>query len=377
MTLRRQCRRSGNILVMTAFMMIGMMAVLAFAIDLGYLYVAKAELQRTADAAAMAAAWELLDDRAVFGNESGTQTNERARAKAVQYAAYNRILTHEPGLAEDDVTVGYLSNPWDASETISTSGAGYNAAKVRVQRTHGQNGAVPMLFGKVLGADDTALEAEAVAVTMNNFGGFRASAGSPNLDLLPFALDEETWNDLMAGVGDDAWSWDSDTQTISAGADGTLEVNLYPQGTGSPGNRGTVDIGSSNNSTADITRQIMQGVSPADLAFHGGKLEFDANGELTLNGDTGISAAVKDNLTAIKGKPRIIPIFREVTGPGNNAEYTIVMFVGVRILDVKLTGSMSSKRVIIQPAKVLAHGGIPRTDTQYSYYVYSPVWLVR
>jgi hypothetical protein len=66
-----------------------------------------------------------------------------------------------------------------------------------------------------------------------------------------------------------------------------------------------------------------------------------------------------------------------VNGPGNNAQYTIVKFVGVRLLNVKLTGSMSSKRVIIQPANVIARGGIPSPDPGKSYFLYSPVWLVR
>lgn len=373
----RRNRRSGNILVLTAFLMIGMMAMLAFAIDTGYLFVAKTELQRSADAAALAAGWELLDDSVVFGNESPAQTDARARQTAAQYASFNRILTKEAALADNDVTVGYLSNPWNAGESINPNGSGYNAVRVRIQRTSAQNGAVPMLFGRVLGRDHTALEADATAVLMNNFGGFRLSAGDGNLDLLPFALDVETWTALMNGVGDDDWTWDPECKEVHSGGDGVLEVNLYPQTTGSPGNRGTVDIGGSNNSTADISRQILEGVSPSDMAHHGGKLEFDANGELELNGDTGISAGVKDELDAIKGQPRIIPIFSQVQGPGNNAQYTIVQFVGVRIMDVKLTGKMSGKRVIIQPAKVVVRGGIPRTDAQYSHYVYSPVWLVR
>jgi hypothetical protein len=335
-------------------------------------------VQRSADAAAMAAAWDLIADDAVFGNESNAQTDQRARATAAQYAGFNRILTNSPALAGNDVTVGYLSNPWDAGEAIDPAGSGYNAVRVRVQRTPGQNGAIPMLFGRVLGVDETPIEAEAVAVTYANFGGFQLSAGSDtNIPILPFALDLETWAALLNGVGSDNWTWDADTGTISPGADGVLELNLYPQGTGSPGNRGTVDIGSANNSTADIARQILEGVNASDLAYHGGKLELDESGELDLNGDTGISAGVKDELASIQGQPRIIPIFSQVVGPGNNAEYTIVQFVGVRILDVKLTGSMTSKRVIVQPAKVVTRGGIPRSDTQHSYYVYSPVWLVR
>jgi hypothetical protein len=164
---------------------------------------------------------------------------------------------------------------------------------------------------------------------------------------------------------------------VTIGGDGIKEVNLFPQGTGSSGNRGTVDIGSSNNSTSDIARQIVDGITPADLAHHGGELTFDDDGELHLNGDTGISAGVKDQLTSIIGKPRIIPIFNQVVGPGNNADYTIVKFVGVRVMGVKLTGSMSSKHVTIQPCNVIAKGGKYQPGATGSQYIYSPVWLVR
>ena len=86
---------------------------------------------------------------------------------------------------------------------------------------------------------------------------------------------------------------------------------------------------------------------------------------------------MKDALEAIKGKPRIIPIFRTLTGNGNNAQYGIVAWVGVRILDVKLTGSNNSKRVIIQPANIVTKGGIPNDTGQSSWYGYSPVKLIR
>ena len=109
-------------------------------------------------------------------------------------------------------------------------------------------------------------------------GGFRIPSDGGNLGILPFALDEDTWNDLIAGNADDDWHWDEETETISSGSDNVLEVNLYPQGTGSPGNRGTVDVGSSNNSTNDIARQILHGASPEDLEHIGGKIELDENG---------------------------------------------------------------------------------------------------
>jgi len=370
--------RKGNILVLTAFMMVLLFGLLAFAVDLGYLHVARTELQRSADAAAMAAAWELIDEDALFGYGDAENTAEAARATAAAYALLNRVTTQSPWLAQQDVLVGYLANPFDpAQEFVLDSGNPPNAVQVRVRKTADQNGAVPLFFARALGTADCSLEAQATAALLANLGGFGSRADGGNLEILPFALDLDTWQDLLDGLGTDDWTWDTELAEIRSGPDGILEVNLFPQGTGSPGNRGTVDIGSNNNSTADIARQIVEGISPADLEYHGGKLEFDENGELDLNGDTGISAGVKDELASIKGQPRIIPIFSQVTGPGNNAMYTIVAFAGIRIMDVKLTGNMSGKRVIIQPAVIVAHGGIPAPGDQTSYFVYSPVWLVR
>jgi hypothetical protein len=182
---------------------------------------------------------------------------------------------------------------------------------------------------------------------------------------------------MLDGTGSDNWTWNPETGEVEAGSDGILEVNLYPEGTGSSGNRGTVDIGSGNNSTDDIARQIIEGLAPSDLAYHDGSLELNEYGELPLNGDTGISAAVKDELLSIVGEPRIIPVFKEVIEPGDNAEYTIVRFVGVRVMAVNLNGSMSSKHVTIQPAQIVAKGAIPGDGTSTSRFIYSPTWLIR
>ena len=66
-----------------------------------------------------------------------------------------------------------------------------------------------------------------------------------------------------------------------------------------------------------------------------------------------------------------------MSGNGNNSIYTVTGFVGVRIMYVKLTGSMSSKKVVIQPAVVVDDAILPAPSTGGSYYVYSPVSIVR
>lgn len=376
--------RRGAVAVITAIFCVILLGMVAFALDLGYIVAVRTELQRSADAAALAAAADLVPADLQVSNLNPTQWVANARNSAAAYAASNWVGMKSPAVDQNasnapsgDVLVGYL-DPGAPAEFDFTTLDQYNAVKVRVRRTTDQNGQVPFFFGRVFGLEGIDTWSTATALVTKNFGGFSAPGDGGNLDLLPFALDEDTWNWMMNGGGSDNWTWDSSDKAIHSGSDGVREVNLYPQGTGAPGNRGTVDIGSSNNSTADISRQILEGVSPADLDHHGGSLEFDDQGELFLNGDTGISAGVKDELAAIRGQPRIIPIFRAVHGPGNNAEYTIVKFAGIRIMAVKLTGSMSSKYVTIQPAKIKARGGVPGPATPLtSYYIYSAPRLVQ
>ena len=108
------------------------------------------------------------------------------------------------------------------------------------------------------------------------------------------------------------------TNTISLGNDGVPEVDIYPDANSNlpPGNRGTVDIGSPNNSTNDLKRQIVYGVNANDLAFFpNGVLKFNEQGFLYLNGDTGISAGIEASLKSIIGEVRAIPIFIDVSGP--------------------------------------------------------------
>ncbi len=207
--------------------------------------------------------------------------------------------------------------------------------------------------------------------------GFQIPSGSSfKIGMLPFALDIETWQALQAGNAADQYTYDSTQGSVSPGPDGIREVNLYPQGTGSPGNRGTVDIGGANNSTADIARQIIEGISTHDLQELGKPLALNADGILELNGDTGISAGVKDELTSIIGETRIIPIFECVSGNGNNAKYRIVQWAGVRVLNVKLTGAMNSKKLIVQPAPLLTKGVIIGDASKgWSENIFSPVIL--
>lgn len=376
--------RRGVVSILAAILAIVMVGMVAFSVDVGYLLSVREELQRTADATALAAVWDY--GKRLTDGQNITQSELGARDNAELYARSNGVGSVEPQLgknvensADGDMVFGFIQDFYNPTMTTGTATESnpYNAVRVLVRKDETLNGQAQMFFGRVFGLTGAGLHAEATAALVRNVKGFSIPANGENIDILPFALDLETWESWMAGNGTDNWAWDEAAKRVCPGSDTELEVNLYPQGTGSPGNRGTVDIGSCNNSTSDIVRQILYGVNEDDLAYHGGELVFDEHGELDLNGDTGISAGVKDELDFIKGQPRCIPIFREVNGPGNNAIYTIVKWQGIRIVDVKLTGPMSQKRVIVQAAPIVCPGVVPSTTSGTSSYVYSPVVLVK
>src|SRR5204862_7809175 len=100
---QRSRRRKGNILVLSVFLMILMMAMVAFAVDIGYLCVARNELQRTADAAADAACWDLINSSGPNGTNNFTALTESAKATAAQYASLNKLMSQGATLGSSDI----------------------------------------------------------------------------------------------------------------------------------------------------------------------------------------------------------------------------------------------------------------------------------
>ncbi|MBP7934344.1 MAG: hypothetical protein KA354_06815 [Phycisphaerae bacterium] len=378
-----QTSRRGTAVVLTAISMTVLVGFAALAVDMGILYNVKAELQRTADSAAMAAAWQLLDPERLMGLPDMSEEINAAISEASAYAGRNKVAGEAPSLRTADVVVGYISNPNNLAEEITTGDPStYNSVQVIVRRDSLQNGAIPLLFGRIFGLTSADVTAKATAVFKDGVIGFRTTSPADTVDMLPFALHIDSWNSLIhpAGAILDNYSYDKAAQTATATSDGIPEFNLYP-GAGAdqlpPGNFGTVDLGAPTNATTAIARQIVYGLNETDLAYFGGAIKLGADGTLLLNGDTGLSAGFSDELAAIVGKQRIIPIFSRVDGYGENAMFTIVGFGGIRILNVKLTGAMNKKQVVIQPEYFVEDGAIATTGSGTSYFVYQPVRLVR
>lgn len=357
--------RWGGIAVIAAASMIMVIGFLALVVDVGYMTQTKSQMQGAADGAALAAGLEMPNGwgtgKTLTADQIRSTAGSAAQAVATQYRLGEQASAYlDP---TRDLRFGQRTMSSNGAWVESWGTSPYNMVEVTVRRDQPLPGGtatrgdqqLPLFFAPVLSSSHTSamLIAKSTAALSPGNGFYIPPGSGLTCPLLPIALDETTWNNLInSGIGSDNYKCNSNG-TVTSGTDGIKEVNLYPDGTSTTaGNRGTVDFGSSNNSTADLSRQIRLGPNAADLAYFGGTVQIPSSGLLTLTGDTGLSAGIKNDLVVIIGQPRAIPIFRSVSGPGNNATYQICKFVGIRILYVQLTGSPSQKQVVVQPAPV-------------------------
>ncbi len=396
---RPSARRRGAIAVLAAVMLIVVFAMVAFAVDVGYLLLARSEAQRSADAAAMAAAWELVNDE--YHQGEFDRNHDSARVVAIKYAQLNTVGQVTPVLdanwtnhSSGDIVMGRLTNPSDPSSDLVFGNAGkYNAVRIRVRRTANQNGEVPFFFANLLGVNSASITAQATAAFMDGVSGFRVTETSGRSSLMPFVIHEDTWNAYLshpASFSDD-FSYSSSSDSVAGGGDGSPEIRMFAQGgTGNgngngngngsgqiaPGNFGTVDIGGADNSATDLLRQIRQGPSMDDMQHHGGEVALDpVTKTINLNGDTGMTVSMKAALEEIVGQPRTIMLYREVVESGNTANFTITGFVGVTVVDFALTGS--DKHILIQPTAVVDRTAISTDLEGTSHFISQPARLVR
>jgi Mg-chelatase subunit ChlD len=127
--------------------MIVLLGMVAFSVDLGYMFTVQNQLQAAADAAALAAASRLASTSNVF-------------PEAQQFASYNSAGTRVVNLRTQDVEVGM----WQANARTFTPGANGNAVRVTARCDEVLNGRTPFFFAKIFGQTDFKANVSAVAV---------------------------------------------------------------------------------------------------------------------------------------------------------------------------------------------------------------------
>jgi Flp pilus assembly protein TadG len=135
--------RRGTIAVLAAFFMVVLVALMAFAIDIGVVINSRNDMQRAADAGALAAALELASNPA--------STTDVGR----QYVRLNSVVTSQLSDAEIAVEVG----KWDkTTKSFSVSSLNADAVRITLQQSD-----QPLFFGRVLGTNQYNMNASAIA----------------------------------------------------------------------------------------------------------------------------------------------------------------------------------------------------------------------
>lgn len=169
--LRSAQNRRGAALVLGAILMVVLFAFVAFAIDIGFISLTRAQLQNNADAAALAAAQELsgVDDPAMV------RTNARQAALDVVIANVGGNPDNANFDPAQDVVFGKLS--WNAAQQAYLYQWGdqytpYNVVKVFARRQLRPptpdsqvilDQRLPLFFAPVIGETKAALETSAIA----------------------------------------------------------------------------------------------------------------------------------------------------------------------------------------------------------------------
>ncbi|MCO6437907.1 MAG: VWA domain-containing protein [Phycisphaerae bacterium] len=193
-------RRRGVVAVQVLVLLVVLLGCAALSVDVGLMYNAKADLQRAADAAALAAAEALAD----YGD---LDPIELARSRAQEIVEENPVLSKSITLESSDVVVGRAV--YDANSNTYTFQPGNflpDAVRITVRMESGSvNGALPLYFASVFGKHSTGLTASAtammvprdIAVVADLSGSHTDDSELPNPDNNLF----EVWDALSVLAG--------------------------------------------------------------------------------------------------------------------------------------------------------------------------------
>jgi Flp pilus assembly protein TadG len=363
--------------VFMALLIIPILAMVAFAIDIGWITDTKIELQSAADASALAGAQQLMGDSS---NENGYvnyylpgQTNQSAilaTAKANARAAAKKVaLNNSAGgvkslaLNDADIEFGYTDSNYNYTPMPPYSGFP-NTVKVTMRRDNQANGPLGLFFAPVIGTNSVNITTVAAATiytaSVNSFN----SASKLPFRILPMTYDVNHWNNFLAtGKGPDG-----SVDTLSA--NGAPELQVYPS-IKFTGNFGELSLDQNNDGASTISNWITNGVPWSDLQneYNAGLLPLAQHDHTKWDwkGNPGLKTSTIHTLENEIGTMYLLPLYLPVDpnqatyqpaiGQGSHYYYNIVQFVGITITYV------DNKGVHVQPTALLDPNAIPTSGS--------------
>ncbi len=352
-------RKRAATLVLVVVTLPVLLGMAALTIDSGVLFSTRADLQHSADAAAMAGASTYLTTEMMavrMGADSSLMSSVRyaamrevKRVSMKNYTFGKRQTYIEPS----DIVLGWIdvesgTSPIDSGALFGS----FNAVQVTIRCTRDStNGPVPLLFAQLFGKHFSNVTATAVAVLDDRIVGYDTGADGPAI--MPLTININDYNNALNGSMD-LYSYDPASDSVSLGADGEYEVNLYPDRQ-APGNYGLLNIGLPSMSAAELTRQIENGIPPEEFERETGYAEltfYDEDGNsmsYDITGTPGMKISLEDSFKIYEGRLIAFFVHDTVVDNGANTVYTIRGMRWGRVMDVNLTGGPKNSIFAIQP----------------------------
>jgi Flp pilus assembly protein TadG len=365
---QRRPQRRGVIAPLTGFLLIVLLGMVAFAVDTGWIVLARTELQAAADAAALAGADPLMDAYVQYqlaglnpGNAQNsyqstilTNAMASARTKAKAFASYNGAggvssLT----LNDSDIEFGFTDASNNYTPYNSNAPVFPNTIKVTLRRDSSANGSLGLFFGPVIGNSTASLHATASATIMGASVDSFNNTGL-NIGVMPATYDVNAWNNfLQTGQAPDG--------STSYDANGVPQFQVYPS-VKDTGNFGQLSLNDSTIGNSTEVGWVDNGMAPSDLASlkSAGLVPLSQHAANTWDwlGSTGFQGAFVSDVNNYAGKTFVLPLFTPYNssdanyqagiGTGSSYSYDIVRFVGVKIMP-----GGGNRQIILEPAAVV------------------------
>jgi hypothetical protein len=374
--------RHGAIAPLAAFLMALMAGMVAFAVDIAWVVLARSELAAAADAAALAGADALTTpfvqyQLAAFNSTSGASTQSTlltnamssGKTQAKNFAGYNgagQVTTLT--LKDSDIEFGFTDASGNYTPYNSSSPVFPNTCKVTMRLDTTANNPLGLFFGPVLGVSTVNVKVQAAATIMTATVNSFQSTGV-NINMLPMTYDVNAWNNFVkTGL------WPDGTQSFDS--NGVPQLQVYPS-VKDTGNFGQLSLDDNNVGTSQIITWIGSGMSSSDLGNlkAAGVIPLSSHPANTWDwqGSTGFTESMISSVNGTAGTTFWLPLFNPLNSSdanytagvnqGVNYAYDIVQFVGVKIMPAPNRQVLLEPSAIVGPSAVFTGTPVPAGTT--------------
>ncbi len=362
-------KRPATVMPLAALLMTFLVAMLAFSIDIGYVCAVEAELQDAAGAAALAGAQQLQSAFVAYYSPGQTQkqqiyttvTTDTSSSSspvptAQRYAAYNQAGGVYIQVPTSDIQFQYYNGT--TFSTASYPNKFPNTVTVTTRRDETANGPLGLFFAHIFRKSTTNLTATASAtIYAGDVSGFQSLSGF-DAPIAPVGLSA----DVAQAYANANWNSPLLSGSVSTGPNGLPQLQVYPNGTNTPGSFGLIDTGPPSNSTPAFQSWIDNGSTPNDINYlnNNNLLPVSPSSPKAWKAGPGMKSSLLSAFQSVMGEPILIPLFQPVSpyplyvaasGSGSNATYAIVGFMSATI--TQASGSGSNMNISIQPSALV------------------------